>query len=196
MKKFIALFLIVVPLSVFPQKLDNNILEAIHTPEAVSSDGFFRVMSDSYIYGITGVPVTLAIAGLIRKDNEMLRNAGVIVAGTLIDFGITYGFKYSVKRDRPFVESPLLFKNKSEHPWEDYSFPSGHTSTTFATATSLSLQYPEWYVIVPSFAWASTVAYSRMHLGVHYPTDVLGGVVIGAGSAFLTHYLNKKLFGR
>ena len=195
MKRFIALFLIVVPLAVFSQTIDRDILESIHTPEALSSDGFFRVASDSYIYGITGVPVTLAIAGLIRKDNEILRDAGVIVAGTLIDYGITAGLKHAVNRDRPFVESPFLFTNKSEHEWDDPSFPSGHTSTTFATATSLSLQYPEWYVIVPSFAWASTVAYSRMHLGVHYPTDVLAGAVIGAGSAYLTYYLNKKIFG-
>ena len=67
------------------------------------------------------------------------------------------------------------------------SFPSGHTSGAFATATILSLEYPKWYVIVPSYLWAGTVGYSRLHLGVHYPTDVLGAMVVGAGSAYLSY---------
>ncbi len=70
-------------------------------------------------------------------------------------------------------------------------FPSGHTSLAFAIATSLSLKYPKWYVIAPSYVWACSVGYSRMNLGVHYPSDVLAGAVLGAGSAFLTYKLNE-----
>ena len=72
--------------------------------------------------------------------------------------------------------------------------PSGHTSGAFATATALSLKYPEWYVIVPSYLWASSVGLSRMHLGLHYPTDVLAGAVLGAGSAYLTYKVNEWLW--
>ena len=74
--------------------------------------------------------------------------------------------------------------------------PSGHTSTAFATATSLSLAYPKWYVVAPSFIWAGTIGYSRMHLGVHYPSDVVVGALVGSGSAFLCYkanqWINKK----
>ena len=61
----------------------------------------------------------------------------------------------------------------------------------FAAATTISLQYPKWYVIAPAFIYASGVGYSRMYLGVHYPTDVLAGAVLGAGSSFVTHYTFK-----
>jgi undecaprenyl-diphosphatase len=61
------------------------------------------------------------------------------------------------------------------------SFPSGRTSAAFATATYLSLEYLKLYVIVPSYSWASSVGYSRMYLGVHYPSDVLGGMIVGVG---------------
>jgi membrane-associated phospholipid phosphatase len=76
----------------------------------------------------------------------------------------------------------------------DPSFPSGHTSMAFSLATSVSLAYPKWYVIFPSYLWAGAVGYSRMDLGVHYPSDVLFGAALGAGSAYLCHIIiNLKL---
>lgn len=55
------------------------------------------------------------------------------------------------------------------------------------------ITYPEWYLILPSFAYAGTAAYSRMHPGVQYPSDVADGAIIGAGNAFLSHKVNKLL---
>mgnify|MGYP002232674387 CR=1 FL=1 len=80
-----------------------------------------------------------------------------------------------------------------------FSFPSGHTATAFALATSLSVKYPKWYVIAPSALWACSVGVSRMNEGVHYPSDVLAGTAIGAGCAvvniYVNKWLNKWLFG-
>lgn len=120
----------------------------------------------------------------------MVRNAATDLAALAISGGITIILKYSVNRDRPFVTYPDITKKADAVA---PSFPSGHTSSAFATATSVSLAYPKWYVIAPSFAWAGTVGYSRMHLGVHYPSDVLAGALIGSGCAFLTYKVNQKL---
>lgn len=194
MKKLVALLVILMPMSLFSQNMDIDILKSIHSPEPLPSDDFFRFMSNSNVYVYVGTPVTMAVVGLVGHDNDLLRNAAEMAAGTAVAYGVTLGLKYTVKRERPFLTYPDEIVNKSGIDWSDsYSFPSGHSTMAFATATALSLEYPKWYVIVPSYAYAGTVAYSRMHLGVHYPSDVLTGAIIGSGCAVLSHYVNKKL---
>ena len=87
----------------------------------------------------------------------------------------------------------MIFPNKIEL---DYAFPSGHTSSAFATATSLALATKKWYVAVPVFAWSAGVGYSRIYVGQHYPSDVIMGALVGTGSAFICHWASKQLSKR
>jgi membrane-associated phospholipid phosphatase len=179
------------------QNLDINILKHINTSKAVPSDPFFKFTSNSAAYVVLAVPATLGVKALLSNNKELFRQSCAMGASVLLAEGITYGLKYTINRKRPFKSYPFIM---SKSDIGDPSFPSGHTSAAFATATSLSLAFPKWYVIVPAFAWAGTVAYSRMHLGVHYPSDVLGGIVIGAGSAYITFkaniWLTNKYYAR
>jgi membrane-associated phospholipid phosphatase len=184
------LLLMVLPVEVFSQNADIEILRSINSPEALPADNFYKFVTNSAIYVSIGTPITMGATGLIKHDKKLLRNAEVIAGAFVVSTGITIILKYSVNRDRPFVTYPDITQKASAG---SPSFPSGHTSAAFSTATSLSLEYPKWYVIVPSFGWAGLVGYSRMYLGVHYPSDVLAGAAIGAGSAWLTHFVNKKL---
>ncbi len=189
-KKLLLFLLFLSPAAVFSQNIDIRLLRAINSEQTLTSDKYFRFITNSDVFVNVGAPVILAGAGLIRDDDKMLRNAFVVAAASIVNAGVTIALKYSINRERPFETYPDIFKKtKAGSP----SFPSGHTSSAFATATSLSLSYPEWYVIVPSFAYAGTVAYSRMHLGVHYPSDAAAGAVIGAGCAYLTYKVNKAL---
>jgi membrane-associated phospholipid phosphatase len=195
MKKTLLILLLFMPISLFSQNLDIEILRAINSPQALPSDGFFRVMSNSDIYVITITPIAAGVFELTKGNDKSLHHVTSIVGATIFNLGITTGLKYVADRTRPFVTYPDIV-NKSGKKCNDPSFPSGHTSTSFALATSLSLEYPKWYVIAPAYAYAGTVAYSRMHLGVHYPTDVLAGAIIGSGCAYLSHIVNKKLYGK
>ena len=192
-KTLVAILLFITPFKIFSQNLDIRILRSINSPTTKTSDNFFKFVSNSNTEVILAVPVTLGIAGLIEHDKKLIRNACLLVAADAINLGFTYAIKYSVNRKRPYETYPdILQKSDGGGP----SFPSGHTSSAFATATYVSLTYPKWYIIAPSYLWAGTVGYSRLYLGVHYPSDVLGGMIIGAGSAFLTFKANKWLNNR
>jgi len=130
--------------------------------------------------------------GFHQKDKALQQKGWQLCAAVVVNTAITQGLKYSINRNRPYQDYPTYIV-----PYQydnDPSFPSGHTSTAFATATALSMEYKKWYVVVPSFTWAAAVGYSRLHLGEHYPTDVLAGAAIGVGSAYVSHWLTKKLF--
>ena len=157
-----------------------------------------KVISRTEPYVAIGVPVAMALASWIKHDKELLKDAlyvGTSVAGAFV---VTYGMKYLVDRERPYDRWPDRIHAYSRE--SSPSFPSGHTATAFALATSLSIKYPKWYVIAPSALWACSVGVSRMNEGVHYPSDVLAGAAIGAGCAvvnvYVNRWLNRWLFGR
>ena len=172
----------------FSQNIDINLLKEINLKRNKSLDPSFRFITNSASPISIGAPILIYSIGLIKKDST-LKSAGIFIGETfLVSSFFSTALKYSVKRERPFVTYPFIEKaTVGGSP----SFPSGHTSIAFATATSLSIAFPKWYVIAPSFVWASAVGYSRMDLGVHYPSDVLVGAIIGSGSAWLSYKLNK-----
>ncbi len=174
------------------QNWEVNLLNDIN-PQQPTSSFWQKTSSSTYAVSIA-VPATQLIVGFIKKDKKLQRQGWETVGGLAINTIVTQGLKYSINRERPYDKYPLLINPYAIET--DKSFPSGHTSTAFSVATSLSIQYKKWYVVLPAYAWASSVGYSRLYLGEHYPTDVLAGAAIGAGSAWLSHYLNKKYFSK
>lgn len=69
----------------------------------------------------------------------------------------------------------------------DYSFPSGHTAASFAAVTALGLKKTKWWI--PALVLALLIAFSRLYLYVHYPSDVLAGVVIGVLAGFAGKFI-------
>ena len=168
------------------QNTDISVLKSINSVEQTVS--FSRFVSNTTTAVGAGVPVVLGVVACINKDDAMLKNAVAVGSALVVDAALTYSLKKIVNRPRPYVTYPTdIIPYSSE---SSMSFPSGHTSFAFATATSLSIKYPRWYVIAPSYLWAGAVGYSRMNLGVHYPSDVLAGAMLGAGSAWLTCKVN------
>lgn len=72
----------------------------------------------------------------------------------------------------------------------DFSFPSGHTLASFEAAIALTVYNRKWGI--PAIFLAAVIAFSRLYLYVHYPTDVLFSLLISVGIAFLACFLVKK----
>ncbi|MFK7784930.1 MAG: phosphatase PAP2 family protein [Crocinitomicaceae bacterium] len=186
----VLLVILAVPSLSSAQNTDIELLRTFNLERNTRLDQAFLVTTHSFGIVAIAVPATLTTIGIIKKDSLSKQNA-LMITGSLVGSSVVMlGMKWGFGRDRPFVTYPEL--ENLVHP-KDNSFPSGHTSVAFSTATSLSIAYQKWYVYVPSFLWAGAVGYSRMHLGVHYPSDVLIGALIGSGSAFLSSYLTEKI---
>jgi membrane-associated phospholipid phosphatase len=172
------------------QNLDVNILKDINPGKPTSQ---FWVQTSNSAYWAPGIVSFGSLAyGLIEKDKIAQRHAYETFINLAISSVVLEAVKITVNRERPAEKYPgIIFAHSSTH---GKSFPSGHASLAFATATTLALDYKKWYIVVPAYLWAGSVGYSRLYLGMHYPSDVLGGAIVGTGSGYLSHWLSKKLF--
>ena len=206
MRKFTTIILLWSTFSIFSthvsaQNADIELLRSINSSSSTGLRDYSKFISNTTTAFAVSTPLVMGVVALIEKNDDLLKNAVYVGVSLGVDAVVTYSLKKIVKRPRPYT----TYKDITAYDTEtSLSFPSGHTSFAFATATSLSLKYPKWYVIAPTYFWACSVGYSRMNLGMHYPSDVLAGAIIGAGSAYVTNVVNnwywkknnnKKLIG-
>jgi undecaprenyl-diphosphatase len=191
MKKTIFLLIAVFySTNFFAQNIDIDLLKNINQNRNHLLDSFFNLLSDTVAWMAYGVPICLLTISLVKKKKAIKDNALYLGAASIIAALISTAIKHAVNRVRPFITYPFIQKlSAGGSP----SFPSGHTTDAFVLATALSCAYPKWYVIVPAYLWALAVGYSRMYLGVHYPSDVLAGVVIGTIIAIFCFMAKKRI---
>ncbi|MBA4241856.1 MAG: phosphoesterase PA-phosphatase [Sphingobacteriaceae bacterium] len=191
MKKLLVIIFLTIQFCGQSQSLDFSMLRAINKDEHPQWDKTMKITSNSVYPALVVAPTSLLLTGYVQDDKIMMRNG--VKTGVAIGLNVllTTGLKYSINRKRPYEQYPNdIVKRTDSGP---YSFPSGHTSSAFAAATAITLSTKKWYVAVPSYAYACAVGYSRMRLGVHFPSDVLGGMIIGIGSSLLVFQVDKWL---
>ena len=153
-----------------------DFLQTIHTPLLDKILAFITSLGNAGI-----IWIVLAVVLLIRSKT---RKAGIIVAAALLVDLILCNLilKNLVARVRPYdVNAAIAILIKKPL---DFSFPSGHTAASFAAMTALFLAKMQkaW---IAALILAVLIAFSRLYFYVHYPTDVLGGVVVGILSGVL-----------
>lgn len=143
---------------------------------------FLSRMGDS---GFIWIIITVILLIPRRTRRYGLTSAAALLFSLLI---CNLGLKPLVMRERPFVgrEIDLLV----EAP-QDYSFPSGHTSSSFASATALASHGRSWGIA--AYILAALIAFSRLYLYVHFPSDVAAGMLIGLLCGALARLLVGKI---
>ena len=143
---------------------------------------------DIFMYRVTdlggAIFITMFTLGLVIFGSHENKLIGVEALLSLaISQIIVHSLKRIMSRERPYKIIEHL--NTFGIDLSDYSFPSGHTTASFSLATTLALNLPKFTLIV--ILLASLIAISRIYLGVHYPTDVAAGLILGISSPIIVH---------
>jgi undecaprenyl-diphosphatase len=128
------------------------------------------------------------IASLASRLTQRVAAEAALAAA--LAFGITVFVGTLIGRVRPFRASSKVMLLIDE-PLTRFSLPSGHAAVAFALAAAIAYANPKWGLL--AFAVASLVAFGRVASGVHYPTDVAAGAVLGMVVWFLLHTLLHQL---
>ena len=132
------------------------------------------------------------VAALLCLIFKKTRKAGMCMAIALILVLLISNLtlKPIIARPRPFIlreEIELIISAPS-----GYSFPSGHTASSFAAAVGLFIYHKR--LGIAALVWATLVAFSRLYMYVHYPTDILAGIVMGILCAVIGMLLVNKIY--
>jgi len=154
--------------------------------------------SDVLVWSLLAAPLGLAATEL--KDGQPVTLGLMYVEALSLAVGTTQLIKGLANRTRPYVynQDPAIPEEHRLDTRARRSFPSGHTSTAFAAAVFLSSTYSKLHphssarpwVWVGSLVAAGTVGYLRYRAGEHFPTDLIGGAVIGASAGYLVPRLH------
>ncbi len=171
-----------------PSSLDKQILVAVYEIDnPVFAATMFTADAAAYPIFYGAVPAAWAGVAFLRDGNDYTDAYLLSLSYGASYLSSTY-LKKLFRAPRPDIaEHDPRGRERSRDRREDrryeHGFPSGHAAMAFALSTSYSLSHPKWYVVAPSLTWATATALSRVWRGRHYPSDILGGAVLGAAIA-------------
>ena len=167
--------------------IDWAILDKI---QSMLSSGFMDwLMPRITVLGDAGI-IWIVIGIILLLCKKHRRTGFLVLAGLFLGLIIGNGIiKNVVARPRPcWLDTDF---NVLISVPKDFSFPSGHTQASVIAATIITLYRKEWgWIVIPL---ATAIAFSRLYLYVHYPTDVLGGAVLGVIIGLVTYYAGNKI---
>lgn len=177
---------------------DAEGLRAVYHIEASAFRGAMRGADASAYPVFIGAPLVAWSGTWLVQDHRSWSVPYRLTVSQLATYGAVIGLKALFRRSRPYMTLSDIRSRSARYSstgagGASFSLPSGHASMAFAVATSLSLSYPEWYVMGPGVIWASAVALSRVWLGVHYPSDIIAGALLGSAISVAVHLVGPAI---
>ena len=170
-------------------EIEFQILNTIAGLRTEWLDTILPIISSFGDHGLGWVFVAIVLCCIPRY-----RKAGLAMGLALI-FCLTIGnltLKPLIARPRPYSYVPELILLVA--PLADFSFPSGHTFASFASATALYLYHKK--LGMAAYVLAAVIAFTRLYLYVHFPSDVLAGMILGVLSGYIAYRLINLVSAR
>ena len=171
-------------------QLDGELLLAIQTLHQGWLDplvSFYTKLGDAGLLWIA-----LSLAMLFFKPT---RRAGALALCAMI-LGLivtNLTIKPLISRPRPWLDWPIIPLVTEKDP---NSFPSGHTNAAFAFAVAVCMSAPKKWMKITAVCMAAVMGLSRLYVGVHFPSDVLAGAVVGSLCGFAGAFVVRKVWER
>ena len=135
------------------------------------------------------------VIGLVMLIPQKTRKCGIMVLAALLVMLVTNNIilKNLIARARPYATYPELVADLADliHIPKSYSFPSGHTVSAMAAAFTIFSQHKK--LGIAAIVAGVLMGLSRLYVGVHFPTDVFGGIIVGALIALFVYWAEKKI---
>ena len=168
-------------------QIEFQILDRIAEMHTEILDTVLPIISSFADKGIGWIIVAMVLA-CIPKYRKAGFTMGLALIFCLLIGNLT--LKPLIARPRPYIYFPEMTLLIA--PLADYSFPSGHTFASFASATALFLHHKKWGIA--AYSLAAVIAFTRLYLYVHFPTDILGGIALGIFNGWIAYKIINKWF--
>ena len=175
-------------------------LNGIDADALLAVNGLHDMFQDAFWWMVTAkwssLLLVLALAWILLHQNRRhaLLVLAMLVLSILVADQVSSGLiKHLVERLRPTHDPSLESMVHVINGYRGglYGFVSSHAANSFAVATLLALVMRHRVVTLSMFTWALLQCYSRVYLGVHYPGDILGGIIVGVLAGWLVWQLMR-----
>lgn len=174
-------------------ELDQNLFLYLNNLGVSSWDSFWLFITNKW----SSIPLYLVLLFLLYKNLGLQKTIITLLVVALmitITDQLSYAVKHAVMRLRPCGEPSLEGLGRFVAKCGSYGYFSGHATSSFALATFLGLVLKKHvkYLFTGLIFWAFFVSYSRIYVGVHYPGDVLTGMLVGILVALFCYLIYTK----